>query len=103
MTYLKIEDALYPAEFRGIGTDRNWGDRHSVAITTMMTHDEAVIVFVDGLNWSIVTVSDGEETEQDMTEFEVAGPITDNRNGTVTVKMGKFTDADALAVLTGEV
>ena len=99
MTYLKIGDTLYPALFRGFGTDREWGGRHSIAITLNMTHGEAASLFVDGLAWA--TVND--ETETDLSEFEVAGPITDNRNGTVTVKMGKFTDADALAVLTGEV
>lgn len=99
MTYLKIGDTLYPATFRGFSTDREWGNRHSIAITLNMTHTEAAGLFVDGLAWATVSG----ETETDMSEFEVAGPVTDNRDGTVTVKMGKFTDADALAVLTGEV
>lgn len=97
--YLKIGDTLYPASFFGRATDRDWGSRHSIAITLNLTYAEAVSLFVDGLAWSQVYG----ETEKDMSEFEVAGPITDNRDGTVTVKMGKFTDADALAVLTGEV
>ena len=103
MDYLKIGDTLYPAEFFGRVRDRDWNDRHSIDITLHMTHGEAESLFVDGLEWSQVAVNGEEQTEHDMSEFEVAGPIIDNRDGTVTVKMGQFTDADALAVLLGEV
>ena len=103
MTYLKIGETLYPASLRGRVTDRDWDNRESMFITLLMTHGRAVATFVDGLEWSYIDVANGEETEYDMSEFEVAGSITDNRDGTVTAKMGKFTDADALSVLTGEV
>ena len=76
-----------------------------------MTNAAAVQLFVDGLSWSIVqrdTVpvydTDGNptgETEEQMQEWDnseycVAGPITDNRDGTITAKMGKKTEVELL-------
>ena len=37
--------------------------------------------------------------EWDNADYCVAGPITDNRDGTITAKMGKKTDSDILAEL----
>ena len=106
MTYLKIKDTQYPAKFRGFVKDQSWNDRDSTAITLEMTHEEAVETFVDDLEWAILyTETDSEGvviTEvYDNSEFSVAGPVTDNRDGTVTVKMGKLTAEEALAILTG--
>lgn len=101
MTYLKIKDTQIPAEFRGYTKDRDWNDRESTAITLEMTYEEAMETFVNDLEWALV-YEDGETTEvYDNSEFSVAGPVTDNRDGTVTVKMGKITDAELLAILTG--
>lgn len=101
MTYLKIKDTQYPARFRGFVKDQSWNDRDSTAITLEMTYEEAMNTFVDDLEWAIV-YEDGENTEvYDKSELSVAGPITDNRDGTVTVKMGKLTAEEALAILTG--
>ena len=46
------------------------------------------------------TVTPEAET-YDNSAYSVAGPITDHRDGTVTVKMGKPTAAELLAILTG--
>ena len=101
MTYLKIKDTQIPAEFRGYTKDRDWNDRESTAITLEMTYEEAMETSVNDLEWALV-YEDGEITEvYDNSEFSVAGPVTDNRDGTVTVKMGKITDAELLAILTG--
>lgn len=43
------------------------------------------------------TVQDGteiQETEWDNSEYNIAGDITDHRDGTITVKMGKLTDLE---------
>ena len=99
MTYLKIKDTQIPAVFRGYTKDRDWNDRESTAITLEMTYEEAMETFVDDLEWALV-YEDGEITEvYDNSEFSVAGPVTDNRDGTVTVKMGKITAEEALAEL----
>ena len=37
----------------------------------------------------------------DNSDYSVAGPITDNRGGTGTIKMGKPTADELLKVLTG--
>lgn len=102
--YIKVNNTEYPAAVNGVYNDRTWGDRDTKTITLTMTHDEAAQLFVDGLVWSIVqrdTVpvygTDGNptgETEEQVQEWDnadycVAGPITDNRDGTITVKMGK--------------
>lgn len=101
MTYLKINDTQHPATFRGYTKDKDWADRESKAITVKMTYEEAMNTFVDDLEWAVV-YEDGETTEvYDNSEFSVAGPVTDNRDGTVTVKMGKLTAEEALAILTG--
>lgn len=100
MTFVKIKDTLYPAEIRGKVRDMEWDDRESKAITLEMTYEEAMEIFSNDTPWSIIWKSgDEKEEEYDNSDFCVAGPVTDNRNGTVTVKMGKITDAEALAEL----
>ena len=96
-TYIKINSINYPAEIYGHVRDRAWDNRESKVIILSMTIQEALDLFVDGLQWSIVY---GEQTiPQD--DFIIAGPITDNRNGTVSVRMGKPTAAEVSSVITG--
>ena len=114
MIYFKANGTEYPASIAGKITDRDWGGRESKAVTLEMTHAQAAQLFVDGLVWSIVqrdTVpvygKDGNPTgateeqvqEWDNSDYCVAGPITDNRDGTCTCKMGKKTASDVLAEL----
>ena len=111
MIYFKANNTEYPASIAGKVTDRDWGGRESKAVTLEMTHAAAVQLFVDGLIWSIVqrdTVpvydTDGNPTgateeqvqEWDNADYCVAGPITDNRDGTITAKMGKRTELELL-------
>ena len=111
MIYFKANNTEYPASIAGKVADRDWGGRESKAVTLEMTHAAAAQLFVDGLSWSIVqrdTVpvydTDGNptgETEEQMQEWDnseycVAGPITDNRDGTITAKMGKKTEVELL-------
>ena len=111
MIYFKTNGTEYPASIAGKIADRDWGNRESKAVTLEMTHDAAVQLFVDGLSWSIVqrdTVpvydTDGNptgETEEQVQEWDnadycVAGGITDNRDGTITAKMGKKTEVELL-------
>lgn len=109
MIYFKANNTEYPASIAGKVTDRDWGGRESKAVTLEMTHAAAAQLFVDGLVWSIVqrdTVpvygEDGKPTgeteeqvqEWDNADYAVAGPITDNRDGTITAKMGKKTELE---------
>ena len=125
MTYIKINETLYPATVSGRVADKDWDNRASKAITLEMSYAEAVELFVDGLAWSIIqqnevpvyqvdedgravldengnpiqTGTEMQETEWDNGEYSVPGDITDHRNGTITAKMGKITDSEALAEL----
>ena len=125
MTYIKINETLYPATISGRVSDNEWDKRESKAITLEMDYATAIALFVDGLAWSIVqrmevpvyerdengnlvldengeriqTGTEIQETEWDNSEYDVAGSITDNRNGTITAKMGKMTDSEMLAEL----
>lgn len=127
MTDIKINDTLYPATVSGKISDRDWDNRESKSITLEMDYATSNDLFVDGLAWSIVeqnevpiyqkdaqgqivlgengapiqTGTEMKETEWDNSEFSVAGDITDHRNGTVTVKMGKPTDSELLAIIMG--
>lgn len=111
MTYVKIGGTEYPAAINGKLADREWDGRDSKAITLTMGYSEAVTLFVNGIAWSIVQresvpVLDengqptGETTEQvsefDNSDYSVAGSITDNRDGTVTCKMGRPTETETL-------
>ena len=109
MTYVKINDTLYPATVDGKMVDREWDDRASKAITVEMNHAAASKLFVDGLVWSIVERhevpvyqigeqgkpgTETEEIEWDNSEYSIAGALTDHRDGTITVKMGKLTELE---------
>ena len=111
MIYFKTNNTEYPADIAGKVTDRDWDGRESKAVTLEMTHAQAAQLFTDGLSWSIVqrdTVpvygTDGNPTgateeqvqEWDNSDYCVAGGITDNRDGTITAKMGKKTEVELL-------
>lgn len=113
MTYVKINETFYPATISGRVADKDWNNRESKAITLEMDYATALVLFVDGLAWSIVqqdevpvldengeqTGTEIRETEWDNSDYDVAGDIVDHRNGTITAKMGKITDSEALAEL----
>lgn len=111
MTKVKIGNQEYDATVSGVSTDRKWGNRESKSITLPMDYATAAVTFVDDVPWSILyqppeyvdpetqeTVTPDVE-EYDNSEYCIAGPITDNRDGTVTVKMGKPTFEELYNIL----
>ena len=105
MTYVKINGTTYPAVINGKHIDREWNDRESKSITLAMDYATALALFVDGLNWSTVMDVEKEQEdgstitvqeEYDNSEYSMAGSITDNRDGTLAVKMGKPTQIETL-------
>ena len=96
-TYIKINAINYPAEIYGHVRDTAWDGRESKVIILSLTIQEALDLFVDGLQWSIVYGI--QIIPQD--DFIIAGPITDNRDGTISVRMGKPTAAEVSSVITG--
>lgn len=121
-TYIKVNNTEYPAEINGNLKDRSWGERDTKTITLTMSHDAVAALLPDNTPWSIVQrdmvdVLDeqGQPTgetkevvnEYDNSEYSLAGDITDHRNGTVSIKMGKPTETEnavgAVVALAGEV
>ena len=97
-TYIKINSINYPAEIYGHVRDTAWDGRESKVIILSMTIQEALALFTDNVQWSIVY---GTQTiPQD--DFIIAGPITDNRDGTISVRMGKPTAVELSNIITGE-
>lgn len=120
--YIKVNNTEYPAAVNGVYNDRTWGGRDTKTITLTMTASEAAALLPDNTTWGIVQrdmvdVLDehGQPTgetkevvnEYDNSEYSIAGDITDHRDGTVSIKMGKPTETEnavgAMVVLTGEV
>ena len=107
-TSVIIHEVEYPAEISGVLQNPKWDRRDTKSITLEMTHAQAVGLFVDGLAWGIKQVNTypvyengqptGETTTEtqtfDNSDYSVAGSITDNRDGTVTVMMGRHTELE---------
>ena len=115
-TYVEINEVQYPASITGTFFDRDWNNRESISITLEMSYADAATIFVDDVAWNIVQeneiqkeVIDEEGNASFQTEIEletydnsdycIAGDIIDHRDGTVTVKMGKPTAEELLALL----
>lgn len=108
MIFLKVNETLYPATIVGKVADKDWDNRASKAIKLEMSYDEAKALFVDGSAWSILmrneeptydengvgTGAETREVEYDNSDYCIAGDLTDHRDGTITVKMGKLTDLE---------
>ena len=110
--YVKVNGTEYPATVNGNLTDRNWNGRDTKIIYLTMSHDEAAALLPDNTPWSIVQrdmvdVLDeqGQPTgetkevvnEYDNSAYSLAGDITDYRDGTVSIKMGKPTESELSA------
>jgi len=108
-TYIKVNNTEYPAEIDGNPKDHSWDGRDTKTITLTMTHAEAAALLPDNTPWSIVQremvdVLDeqGQPTgetkevvnEYDNSEYSIAGDLTDHRDGTVSIKMGKPTETE---------
>jgi hypothetical protein len=102
---VKVNDILLDAVVQTRPSDNAWNGRESKAITFASTYQEAINLFTDGVLWSVVYTNpdDDTEVETDLSAFAMAGPVTDNRNGTVTVKMGKYLDTELMTLSLGEV
>ena len=121
MTYIKVNNTLYPAKIDGRIGDYEWDRRDTKSITLSMTYAEVLALLPDNTAWSIVqkgTVQkigeDGQPmvddsgnpiteevtSEFDNSEYSMSGVIRDNRDGTVTIKMGKPTEIEIVTINT---
>lgn len=110
--YIKVNNTEYPATITGEHKDRTWNEREVKNIRLTMTTTEVAALLPDNTPWSIVMrdmvdVLDeqGQPTgetkevvnEYDNSEYSIAGDITDHRDGTVSIKMGKPTESELSA------
>lgn len=111
-----INNTLYPAQLAGGITDREFQNRNCIKITMGLSYAEMLELFPQGqyVSWqqriertestplldedgNQIMDEDGQPVYDTTTTYEiidksawcVTGPITDNRNGTCSVKMGK--------------
>ena len=107
--FIKVAGQEYPATCIYNYKDRNWEMRESVAVHLTMPYAQAAALLMTGTPWSIVfreerdvldengklTVQTEEVvTEEDMSAHSLAWQITDYRDGTVSIKMGKPTEPE---------
>ena len=107
--YIKVNNTEYPAAVNGNRTDRAWNGRDTKTIRLTMSHDAVAALLPDNTPWSIIqrdTVDvldeQGKPTgetkevvnEYDNSAYSLAGDITDHRDGTVSIKMGKPTETE---------
>lgn len=108
---IKIKGQQYDASVLGRKIDHEWGNRESKSITLPMDYATAMATFVDDVPWSILYQGPDyydPETQQmvtppvkeyDNSDYCLAGDVTDHRDGTITVKMGKPTAAEINQIL----
>lgn len=116
-TILKANNTETPCEAAEHYRDSAWG-RPTCTVTIKASAAEIAALLPSNAPWSLIEREDvldelGAPTgqtvdhERDMSEYSLSGDITDHRDGTVSIKMGKPTETEstvgAMVALTGEV
>lgn len=114
---LKANNTETPCEAAEHYRDSAWG-RPTCTVTIKGSAAEIAALLPSNAPWSLIEREDvldenGAPTgqtvdhERDMSEYSLSGDITDHRDGTVSIKMGKPTETEtavgAVIALTGEV
>ena len=108
--FIKVNGQEHPATCIYNYKDRNWDMRETQTVHLTMPYAQAAALLLSGTPWSNVfretkdvldadrnPTGETEEvvTEEDMSEYSIAGDITDHRDGTVSIKMGKPTETES--------
>lgn len=116
-TYLKANNTETPCEAAEHYRDSAWG-RPTSTVTIKASAAEIAALLPNNAPWSLIEREDALDEsgmptgqtvdhERDMSEYSLSGDITDHRDGTVSIKMGKPTEEEsavgAVVALTGEV
>lgn len=100
MTFVKIGASQFEAIVQTRPADSAWDGRESKAVTFSATYADAAALFVNDAPWAVIVKDETGAlvSETDMSVYSLAGSITDNRNGTVTAKMGKYKETELLTI-----
>ena len=116
--FIKVAGQEYPATCVYNYKDRNWDMRETQTVHLTMPYAQAAALLTTGTPWFNVfretadkLDNDGNPTgqteevvtEEDMSAYSLAGEITDYRDGTVSIKMGKPTEAETLRAQLAEI
>lgn len=104
-TYLKANNTETPCEAAEHYRDSAWG-RPTCTVTIKGSTAEIAALLPNNAPWSLIEREDaldelGAPTgqtvdhERDMSEYSLSGDITDHRDGTVSIKMGKPTETES--------
>ena len=104
-TFLKANNTETPCEAAEHYRDSAWG-RPTCTVTIKASAAEIAALLPNNAPWSLIEREDvldesGMPTgqtvdhERDMSEYSLAGDITDHRDGTVSIKMGKPTETES--------
>lgn len=90
-----VNSTTFPLLSARAATEELKGFRRDViSLTITATYQEAAVAFTDGATFTVVDDSMTPAEEFEYADHTMAGPITDHRDGTVTVKMGKANTAE---------
>lgn len=92
---LRINEKEFPLLSARAATENMKNHRRdAISLTITATYSDAAAEFTDGATFVIVDDSVSPSQEHAYTDHTMAGAITDHRDGTVTVKMGKANTAE---------
>ena len=92
---LRINEKEFPLLSARAATENMKNYRRDViSLTIEATYAKAAAEFIDGATFTVVDDSVTPAEEFEYADHTMAGPITDHRDGTVTVKMGKANTAE---------
>ena len=94
------ETEITPIKWQRWSKDMTWDARDCWEFTVEMDVENAKKIFTDNMSWHLyVTDEISRESIIDLSEYCVAGPIIDTRDGYTTVKMGKPTSEELLSMI----
>lgn len=104
LEFIKVNGQKYPVKSTYNYNDHEWDNRETVLINLTMSYTEVIALLIDNVKWSKgwceeCEMTDHTEeviTEEDMSEYSISGDITDHRDGTISIKMGKPTKIEIL-------
>lgn len=90
-----VNSTTFPLLYARANTEELKGFRRDViSLTVEATYQEAAVAFTDGATFVVIDDSVIPAEEFEYADHTMAGAITDHRDGTVTVKMGKANTAE---------